>query len=138
MAAKTKGFTVTPVTSDDILDFKNSWQQCFKKSCKSLDKATTFKISQYRSFEYSSSHKGYLTCSEFIDGFVKATFLLQKPSTNPKIPENPAYVTKIPINEKKMNDIKKITQYIPEEFKIFYDIILSWPTTSSESEEIDV
>lgn len=51
---------------------------------------------------------------EFIDGFVKATFLLEKPSTNPKIP---AYVTKIPINE------KKITQYIPEEFKDFYDII---------------
>lgn len=136
-AAKIRGFSVKPVSSNEILDFKNSWQQCFKKTCKSLDKATTFKISQYRSFEYSSSHKGYLTCSELIDGFVKATFLLQKPSTIPKIPETLAYVTKIPINEKKMNDIKKIIQYIPDEFKDFYNLILTWPTTRSESEEID-
>ncbi|KAL4708423.1 hypothetical protein ACJJTC_019659 [Scirpophaga incertulas] len=134
-AAKIRGFSVKPVSSNEILDFKNSWQQCFKKTCKSLDKTTTFKISQYRSFEYSSSHKGYLTCSEFIDGFVKATFLLQKPSTIPKIPETLAYVTKIPINEKKMNDIKKIIQYIPDEFKDFYNLILTWPTTRSESEE---
>ncbi|KAL4720658.1 hypothetical protein ACJJTC_018253 [Scirpophaga incertulas] len=134
-AAKIRGFSVKPVSSNEILDFKNSWQQCFKTTCKSLDKATTFKISQYRSFEYSSSHKGYLTCSEFIDGFVKATFLLQKPFTIPKIPETLAYVTKIPINEKKMNDIKKIIQYIPDEFKDFYNLILTWPTTRSESVE---
>uniref|UniRef100_A0A2H1V258 SFRICE_001675 n=1 Tax=Spodoptera frugiperda TaxID=7108 RepID=A0A2H1V258_SPOFR len=62
----------------------------------------------------------------------------KKPSTDPKIPEVPAYVTKIPINEKKIYDIYKITQYIPEEFKDFYDNILTWPTTSSENEDIDV
>lgn len=63
LAAKNRGSTVKLVASNDILDFENSWQRCFKKSCKSLDKATTFRISQYRSFECSSSHKGYLICS---------------------------------------------------------------------------
>lgn len=137
LAAKSRGFSVEPITANDIFDFKNSWQKYYKKTCKSLDKETSFKISQYRSFEYNSSHKGYLTCSEYINGFIKATFLLQKPSTHPEITETKAYASKIPINEKKMNDIRKIMPYIPDELKNFYDVILSWPTTTSENAEID-
>lgn len=89
-------------------------------------------ISKYRYLEYSSSHKGYLTASEYIDGLVKYRFLLQKTGVHPVLPTTKAYRQKIPINQKKMEYIRKIIQYIPDDKKEFYESILTWPTTSSE------
>lgn len=63
---------------------------------------------------------------------MKHTFLLQKSKVDPVLPTAQAYRQKIPINQKKMDDMRKIIQYIPDDRKEFYESILAWPTTSSE------
>lgn len=131
--AKKTGFVVTNVKSEDILDFKNSWPQFYKKTCKSIDKATTYLISKYRHLEYSSNNKGYLVAHEYIDGLAKYIFLLQKPNTRPELPSTKAYNNKVPINTKKMDDIRKIVQYVPDDKKHFYEDVLTWPTTATET-----
>lgn len=134
--AKTRGFSVTTITSDDIFDFKHTWQNYYKKTCKSVDKSCTFMISKYKYLEYCSSHRGYVTASEHINGLLKHMFLLQKNRVTPSLPTTRAYTEKIPINQKKMEDVRKIIQYIPEDKKEFYENILTWPTTTTSDDTI--
>lgn len=44
------------------------------------------------------------------------------------------YSTKIPIDEKKMNDLKKVMKYIPEGYD-FYQEIMNWPTVSKHGQQ---
>lgn len=126
-ASKKSGFHVTQISADSVLDFKNWWPKLYKKSTKSGDKSS-FLISTYTQLEYTLP-AGYLTTSKFIDGFVKHTFFLQKPNTLPQIPTDKAYKKKIPINHKKIQDVAKIVTYIPDEFKKFYEVVITRPTT---------
>lgn len=57
--------------------------------------------------------------------------------SKPKLPDLPAHKGKIPINAKKIADIKKLIQYIPEEKKEFYHKLFDWPTTESSQPEED-
>lgn len=62
---------------------------------------------------------------------LKTHFCFKKLQTrNPRISQIKACVTKVHINEKwvKIN---------PDEFKNFYDSIMTWLTTTSETTEID-
>ncbi|CAG9784775.1 unnamed protein product [Diatraea saccharalis] len=113
--AKKTGFSVTNITSEDILDFKKTWPLYYKKTSKSVDKASTFTISKYRHLTYSASHKGYLTAREYIDGLVKHHFLLQKNNVHPALPENKAYtasrigLSNAGVNSLNLNNIAGVT-----------------------------
>ena len=76
-----------------------------------------FSISHYGHLQYSSAIKGSITASEYTDGLIKTTFLLKKPNLLDKITlsTETSYPGKIPINEKKLQDVKKILTYIPPE-----------------------
>ncbi|CAG9785951.1 unnamed protein product [Diatraea saccharalis] len=49
-----------------------------------------------------------------------------------------AYGDKVPINIKKIEDIKKVMKHISTEFLTFYNDIINWPAKSSETLEEDV
>lgn len=139
--AKRNKYNVTQVNRENILDFKNWWPKYYKRTSISQDKSTKFSISKYRHIVYSAP-VGYVTVSDFIDGVIKHTFLLRKPIRNNEteyLPTQHAYSTNIPINFKKINDLRKLLGYIPDEHKPFYDELLARPTTGqtidSESEE---
>lgn len=46
-----------------------------------------------------------------------------------------AYTHKLPINVKKMIDLKSLIQYIPQEFTDFYLEIYDWPSTTADTAE---
>ncbi|CAB0010222.1 unnamed protein product [Nesidiocoris tenuis] len=41
----------------------------------------------------------------------------------------------VPINAKKLEDVGKLTQYVPEDCKQFYEKILAWPTQDVREEQ---
>ena len=85
-------------------------------------------------FIYTAECPGVVTASQFIDGLCKLSFPLLKVKSHPipGLPITTAYDSPLPINHKKIADINKIMQYIPEEKKGFYDSIGHWPTTTVE------
>ena len=135
--ARKSGYYVIKVTSEQILNFTAWWPKVFKKSTQSIDKKSQFCISQYRHLHYSSTTKGSVTASEFIDGIIKMRFVLQKPKIRGEIslPTKTAYTGKVPLNEKKMNDVKKIISYVPIEKRDFYEYLLTWPTTKGVTDD---
>lgn len=125
----------------DILEFKKWWPQYYKKTVLSVDsykkKCTkekiNFQISQYNEFEYDCRNPGIVKVRPFIDGLVFHEFSLGKPSAVcPNLPTTFAYTDKIPINSKKMDHLKKLVQYVPEDKKLFYDELILWPTTNND------
>ncbi|XP_063216888.1 uncharacterized protein LOC134527855 isoform X2 [Bacillus rossius redtenbacheri] len=138
-------FTVNMVTSDDVLDFKNWWPSHYKKTCLSLESQSKavprsqkqdFAVSRFVEFQYNSRHKGTVVASEFIGGLVSHTFVLRQSSDkslNPTIPVQKAYPAKnVPINAKKIIDLKKVLRYVPGEHRDFYDEIIQWPTKQTD------
>ncbi|XP_063216697.1 uncharacterized protein LOC134527714 [Bacillus rossius redtenbacheri] len=138
-------FTVNMVTSDDVLDFKNWWPSHYKKTCLSLEsqikavprsQKQDFAVSRFVEFQYNSRHKGTVVASEFIGGLVSHTFVLRQSSDkslNPTIPVQKAYPAKnVPINAKKIIDLKKVLRYVPGEHRDFYDEIIQWPTKQTD------
>ena len=69
-------------------------------------------ISKYNYLQYFYFHKGYVTVSEQRGGFKKMGLL-----------HCPGHTAKIPINKKKMEDVRKIIQYIPVGKKEFNENI---------------
>lgn len=100
---------------------------------KSRNQKITFQISQYKEFEYDGSKPGIVKVRPFIGGLVVHEFSLGKPfGVCPELPAEPAYTGKIPINSKKMDNLKKLVQYIPEDKISFYDELILWPTTNND------
>lgn len=128
-------FTVNSVSYNDIIDFKSWWPNFFKKSSKSIDPKSrdTFAVSQYKQFSYSCDTPGYVTVYEFIGGLRSQIFKLVKPNVDPILPNTLVYSEPVPINNKKIVDIKNILQYIPPgETLGFYYHIVSWKTCNKE------
>lgn len=137
-SSKSEKFQVKKVETDDIKNFNDWWQKFYKKKTTSLEtmgrginrqNKQDFTISNFMQFEYDAAKPGTVVASPYIDGLVKHTFRLRKVSVD-NISPHKAYKEKNPINIKKIGDIKNVQQYIPEEFKHFYDEILQWPTTT--------
>ncbi|XP_050314378.1 uncharacterized protein LOC126748889 [Anthonomus grandis grandis] len=144
-AAKGQKFTVEMVDTDDVLNFKNWWSKYYKKTCFSLEssarsiprsKKESFAVSTFMEFRYNHERKGTVEALKYIDGVQKSSFLLKIPDAGiVQLANERAYPgEKIPINIKKINDIRKVTGYIPENFMDFYEKILGWPTTDAEAE----
>lgn len=132
-------FVVHIISHNDIVDFKTWWPTFFKKTCTNLfnREKENFTISKYMQFVYDVSHPGYVKCLDFIDGVSSYTFKLLKQNQNPEIPSNKAYSGPVPINVKKMNDIRQILKYVEGEQLEFYYHISSWPTTNKIDDDHD-
>uniref|UniRef100_A0A1B6L2H9 DUF7869 domain-containing protein n=3 Tax=Cicadellinae TaxID=33370 RepID=A0A1B6L2H9_9HEMI len=140
-------FTVHEVSSDVVFDFKK-WQGIFyKKSCvsqetkgkqtKKEDKVS-FQISSLFMFEYNSDSKGCIKAYPNINGIVSHTFLMSKTKEAVCPPANLAYPeNRVPIKKPKIEDIKKLRSYIPQEHSLFYEEIYNWPTIDCEHNVVD-
>lgn len=138
-ARKDGSFSVRIIRNDEILDFKSWWPKYFKKTCQELsntsNKKEKFAISQYKQFEMLSSNPGYLVASDTIGGLVKRSFRLVKPKVVVILPRGKVYNGKIPIKVKKVEDVRKIVQYIPHQKQGFYNSITTWPTTQNDASD---
>ncbi|KAG8279466.1 hypothetical protein J6590_104825 [Homalodisca vitripennis] len=100
-----------------------------------------FKISKFNHFLQTKEQKGKVLCNEFIEGVIPHEVftirLTVRSSQDIIIPSTAAYNDRVPINIKKMNDLKKIFQYIPIEKKFWYEEIYTLPTTDQNNEDRD-
>lgn len=139
-------FTVHDVTSSDIvLDFKKWQKRFYKKSCisqetkgKNTDKKDKmyFQISTLFMFVYESKLKGCVKAYPTINGIIHHNFLLAKTKADTLSPPSvKAYQGRVPIKTAKMEDIKKLRAYIPDEHRGSFEEICDWPT-DGRSEEI--
>lgn len=128
-------FIVKKVQNQDILDFNNWWPKFFKKTCKSVRTKESFKISTYRHLSFFAAKRGYVTAHPFIDGVLSDSIFKLYKGGEVILPTEKVYDGKVPIKVAKLNDVAKIKHYVPEEYRLFYDNILEWPTTTANQNE---
>lgn len=139
-------FSVKMVDSREIKDFKSWWPRFYKKQCLSIEslgravprnQKQSFQISSFCHFVYLSSNPGILKAMECIDdGFISHHFRLSV--TNNVVPgaKDLAYPAgKVPINHKKISNIRDLAKYVPEEKQTFYEEILNWPVTEEDDHD---
>lgn len=133
---KLKPFTITKISYKDIIDYKNWWPNHYKKTCQSSDQIKAkFTITNYRQFTYDSSTTGYVITSDYIVGLISNNTKLIKPKAAPTLPTTPAYSKILPINIKKIDNLKKMIKYMTGETLEFYYHIISWETTNVEADD---
>lgn len=137
-----KKFTVSMVKTEDILDFKSWWTKYYKKNSISIETQSRqvprnekqhFLVSHFLEFEYSSAQKGCVITRPFIQSIGRVnTFDLRKNrSVIPEMPVEKAYNSPLPINIKKIDDLRRTLQYIPYTHKDFFmNIVENWPNTN--------
>lgn len=132
------GFEVVVVKNEDILKYKDWWPNYYKKTCVSSGiNKQKFAISKYRHLIYDSKLRGTIKTAEFIDGVVFLHFKLNKMDVV-QFPIEKAYDGKVPIKKKKIEDVSTVLQYIPDEFKPFYQDRLAWPTIEAhDTDDLD-
>lgn len=135
-------FTVQMVESKDIKDFKHWWPKFYKKNVVSTescarsvprDQKQHFNVSTFMEFVYSADHIGMVRALPFINGLVDHTFVLKSSSDKPDMPIELAYKEGcVPINTKKLDDVKKLQKFIPPGIaNDFYEELFQWPTTET-------
>lgn len=134
-------FEVKEIETDDIKDFKSWWISKWKKNTNSTETATSkknqkqsFTISKFSQFEFSSQKKGTITPRFYIDGLEAHTFRLGLTKNPVPLPKEKAYKEKVSINNKKLKDIENVIKYVDDDFKPFYQHILTWPTKDEEGD----
>ena len=144
-------FTVEEVATKDIIDFQKWWPTFYKKSCISEETRgkkvpakdkISFGISSLMHFTYGTS-PGVIVCRPLIDGLMVQTYKMpQVVDRIVEFPQNVCYpLGNVPIKRVKLQDIRKLMQYVPDEFSGFYDELMSWPTTDKANggeEEHDI
>ncbi|CAH1108381.1 unnamed protein product [Psylliodes chrysocephalus] len=103
---------------------------------RNIKQSVHFTIFSYCFFKYDLEKPGCLEVKEYIDGLSTHTFQLRQPgrATYINFPSNLAYPTgQVPIKMKKITDIKKCVQFVEEEHKNFYDLILQWPKIEGDN-----
>jgi hypothetical protein len=141
-----KFFSVSMVQTDQILNFKNWWTIFYKRNAVSTETQSNqvarsqkqqFLISQFMEFEFSSDMRGCTKTRPFIGCTIQEnTFDLKKSRLQtPSLPTEKAYTNLLPINIKKIEDLKKVIQYIPKDYLSFYiNITENWPKTDGNDE----
>lgn len=142
--------SVKVVDTEDIKNFNKWWPMLYKKSVLSVEsygkkvprqQKQTFAPASFMEFKYLQN--GNVQTSQFIGGLIKHTFNLRQPGSRPDpltifdslsiaYPEG-----KVPINKHKVDAVKNLMKYIPEEnkeHKLFYEAYLTWPTTMDEND----
>lgn len=141
-------FKVIKFQTNQVYDFKKWWPSYYKKTCLSVetfgkkvpkDQKHSFSPSTYMSFEYNTKYKGTVFTQNYIDGLSKHTFKLLKLETNNNIilPTVKVYNNKVPINPKKIENLKQVEDSIIEEHRLFYEEIYIWPTTDEQNMEAE-
>lgn len=144
-SSKKSQCTVNLVETEMITDFCNWWPTVYKKTVISEETKRLprqdkqpFVISKFYYFQYSHLEKGTVIASMHIrSGEFQTlhTFNLKK-SPCLALPDTKAYPNGfVPIKKKKIDHLRKLYDYIPNEHIPFYDEILNWETTD---EEVDV
>ncbi|KAL4132331.1 hypothetical protein QTP88_009502 [Uroleucon formosanum] len=144
-SSNTNKFSVEKVKTEEIIDYKKWWPDFYKKNVlsitshgKKVPKAqkVTLKITDYFHFIYDSSEPGILLVHPYIDNFISERFSLAKPRQFrpdlPNIIDFKAYDQKLPINYKKMDNIKSLLCHIPADKMSFYDELMHWPITEAQ------
>ena len=143
-SSTTGKFTVEEVTTEDIVDFQKWWPTFYKKSCISEETRgkkvpakdkISFGISSLMYFTYGTS-PGVIVCRPLIDGLMVQTYKMsQVVDRIIEFPQNVCYpLGNVPIKRVKLQDIRKLMQYVPDEFSGFYDELMSWPTTDEAND----
>lgn len=75
---------------------------------------------------------------KFVDGIRTDIFNLLKCNVKEDpLPTTRAYGDdQVSINQLKIQDVKRIPKYIPNEYKEFYNTVCSWKTTQAQEEDI--
>jgi hypothetical protein len=145
-SSKSNKFIVKEVSTEEILDFKNWWPVLYKRNGiseetreKTVPKGQKqkFMISSMMHMTYDSEMPGFVVARPLIDSIIFHTFeLKQKPQ--PRDLSGPiakAYPQgKVTIKNQKIEDIRKLLPYIPEEHKYFYEEVMNWPTSNEEND----
>lgn len=149
-AQSSNNFHITKLLTSDIKDFDSWWKEYYTKhpvarECRgrSVPKEAKFKSAptRYKEFRYNSEEKGLITAYIFIEGLQKHIYQLLRPAFRNVDIDFPSSIAvypsgKVPINIKKMEDIKKMIVHIPENFKVFYDELFTWPTNEHDNDTI--
>lgn len=134
-------FTVKLVQISEILNYKNWWPQYYSKTPVSEETRGRntnkndkiyFGISSFSEFVYKKQLRGTVVARNFIHGLTKHTFKLSSRGAPIVLPTIPAYELKIPIKKRKIDDVKKLSPYIPVKYKRFFNELTSWPTITGE------
>lgn len=143
IANSRKNVEVHAVKFDEIINFDKWWPSFFKKTVVSRETANlprnkkqVFSPSKFKQFRYSNNRIGEVEAFIYINSVIKHTFFLGKQAlfTNPTMPSEKAYNEKVPINFKKLQDVRKVVKYVPYDALNFYNDILKWPATQTEGE----
>ncbi|CAG4984543.1 unnamed protein product [Parnassius apollo] len=124
-------FTVSIVKTENILDFKGWWTKFYKRDVISVNTKSRqilrnqklhFLISHFMEFGYTTHQIGCVICHSFIQNMERVnTFELRNNrSVIPALPEKKAYNGPIPINIKKIEDLRRTLQYIPHTYKDYF------------------
>ena len=143
-SSTTGKFTVEEVATEDIVDFQKWWPTFYKKSCISEETRgkkvhakdkISFGISSLMHFT-NGTFPGVIVCRPLIDGLMVQTYKMsQVVNRIVEFPQNVCYpMGNVPIKRVKLQDIRKLMQYVPDEFSGFYDELMSWPTTDEAND----
>lgn len=149
MANAKSNITVKVIRTEDIKDFNKWWPTLYKKTVLSAEsygrnvprqQKQSFAPASFMEFKYLQN--GSLQTSDFIGGLKRHTFQLKQPGIRP----NPSNIfdaldiaypeKKVPINKHKVDAVRNLLKYIPEEnedYRKFYEDYLTWPTTMEEN-----
>ena len=133
-ARRDNPFTIVNVSYEDVLNFKNWWPKYYKISTSSADKRK-WSISTYKMMIFSNKSPGTVIAYELIDGLVETSFFLLK-TKKTKVQHGMKSVygqDGVAINVKKLKDIEKLLQYIPEEHLGFYSDIIAWKSIDKDN-----
>ncbi|CAH4029589.1 unnamed protein product [Pieris brassicae] len=84
-------------------------------------------------FKHEKARSGKVECRQDIDALNEEIFSILRERTNLALPESSEYcypVNRLPINVKKIEDVKKLESYIPDTYIEFYQTIFDWATTT--------
>lgn len=135
-------FSIVEVSRDLVFDYKNWWSDFYRRTCLSNEsygknvprsKKKSFTISSFYHMTISSAEE--IVCREFINSFVSDTFRLRNTKRTITYPTTKVYTEKLPINEKKMADIKNTIKFIPDTYLAFWEEITAWPTGENDRED---
>lgn len=111
---KVKPFSVVPVTQSLVLDFKNHLTPFFKKTYTSLTKET-LRFREARMFEYARDHptEVWVKYSLSVDDEWHRFSIEKRRSSGPTLPTQPVTTDIVPLNPKKVDDLKSSLQVCP-------------------------
>ncbi|CAH4030923.1 unnamed protein product [Pieris brassicae] len=127
-------FTVFMFAQENVVNSQEWYPKFYYKS--KLSKTTQlgalkekFMISKYHVFHFDAKQPQSVIASQYIDGLVEFTFDLRITNqfTLASLASQKLYTGPIPIAKKKMDDLKKMKNYIPEASAGFWRDRYDWP-----------